>query len=379
MCDHASICRHTCRPRKGGPIAYEVRRQLPPQRLADRQGSKPVRFLEPKGPPNTAAIAERMKAALPARRARAIAPPAAAAQPAAKAAQNLAPRAPRLPGVGSHSAWGGAAPGAGPTAAPAQGVQAIGSAAPAATSAQGPAIQAAAQAAGVQPNRAPVAAAKSARTAKHAAAGGAAAALPATGVRALPRQAQRAAAGNMPPRIPIQAAPTAQLTAGLWGQAQHAAAVNLPAIRAAPNAERTAGLRGQAQHAAAVNMLRAAVRAAPSTYFNVGAFAAPTAAAPGAQAASSSVVHMADAPAAAPDVPVAARPAPAAADVQPFPDASVQINSETAQSGWMPAVGKVLTVTVVLPTLVILHAPVGWWAAGVIGAAVFKRVLGGQR
>lgn len=166
-----------------------------------------------------------MKAALHVGHARANAPPAAAAQPAA---QSFVPQAPRFPGVGSHLAPGGAATGADPTAAPARGVEALGPAAPAATSAQGPVPQAAARAAGVEPNRAPAAAAKSARTQFNAAHG--------------------------------------------------------PAPKAAQ----------------------------------------------------------------------------APADAQQTPDSSAQRTS--AQGGWMPAVGGVLTVTVVLPTLVVLHAPVGCWS-----------------
>ena len=46
-----------------------------------------------------------------------------------------------------------------------------------------------------------------------------------------------------------------------------------------------------------------------------------------------------------------------------------------ASKGWRPKVGQALTVTVVLPTLVALHVPVGCWAASVIGAAVCKKAL----
>ncbi|DBA84254.1 TPA: hypothetical protein ACH3X2_006313 [Trebouxia sp. C0005] len=47
----------------------------------------------------------------------------------------------------------------------------------------------------------------------------------------------------------------------------------------------------------------------------------------------------------------------------------------SASKGWRPKVGSALTVTVVLPTLVALHVPVGCWAASVIGAAACKKAL----
>ncbi len=49
----------------------------------------------------------------------------------------------------------------------------------------------------------------------------------------------------------------------------------------------------------------------------------------------------------------------------------------TAWSQCKQAAGGALTVTVVLPSLVALHVPVGCWAAGVVGVAACKKVLGG--
>ena len=47
----------------------------------------------------------------------------------------------------------------------------------------------------------------------------------------------------------------------------------------------------------------------------------------------------------------------------------------SASKGWRPRVGQALTVTVVLPSLVALHVPVGCWAASVVGVAVCKKAL----
>ena len=47
----------------------------------------------------------------------------------------------------------------------------------------------------------------------------------------------------------------------------------------------------------------------------------------------------------------------------------------SASRGWRPRVGQALTVTVVLPSLVALHVPVGCWAASVVGVAVCKKAL----
>ena len=65
---------------------------------------------------------------------------------------------------------------------------------------------------------------------------------------------------------------------------------------------------------------------------------------------------------------------PIAAIVQePSPAPVCQIAS--ASKGWRPRVGQALTVTVVLPSLVALHVPVGCWAASVVGVAVCKKAL----
>jgi len=48
-----------------------------------------------------------------------------------------------------------------------------------------------------------------------------------------------------------------------------------------------------------------------------------------------------------------------------------------ASKGWRPKVGQALTVTVVLPTLVALHVPVGCWAASVVGVAACRKALSG--
>ena len=146
------------------------------------------------------------------------------------------------------------------------------------------------------------------------------------------------------------------------------------AVMALPAPAFRAALPGQAQ-GARPRAITAVLH--PLQYRNMGAFAAPAAAAPAAHAVSFPVVHVAHAPAAAPHVAVAPNPAPAAAHAQPFPDPNAQTAS--TQQGWMPAVGTALTVTVVLPALVVLHLPVGCWAAGVVGAAMCTRVLGGWR
>ena len=88
-----------------------------------------------------------------------------------------------------------------------------------------------ARAAGVEPNKAPVAAAESAFNAKHAAAGGAAAGLPAT---------------------PARVAPNAQGAAVLLGHAPQVGAVialPAPAFRAAHNAMEAVALVRHAQQA----------------------------------------------------------------------------------------------------------------------------------
>ena len=47
----------------------------------------------------------------------------------------------------------------------------------------------------------------------------------------------------------------------------------------------------------------------------------------------------------------------------------------SASKGWRLRVGQALTVTVVLPSLVALHVPVGCWAASVVGVAACRKVL----
>ncbi|KAL0055110.1 hypothetical protein WJX82_007119 [Trebouxia sp. C0006] len=69
---------------------------------------------------------------------------------------------------------------------------------------------------------------------------------------------------------------------------------------------------------------------------------------------------------------VAAEAAAQAFVVQPAP-------VEDVGAGIDPLVGQALTVTVVLPSLVALHVPVGCWAASVIGAAVCKKALSAWR
>ena len=139
--------------------------------------------------------------------------------------------------------------------------------------------------------------------------------------------------------------------------------VDLPAPRPAQWQYRTyAEPEGAPSIAATVEAARAAYLAGRAE--DARAIAAPAAAA----APHSNAAH---GPAPAP------KAAQALADAQQTSGGSAQKTS--AQAGWMPAVGTALTVTVVLPTLVALHAPVGWWAAGVVGVAVCKRVLGGWR
>ena len=64
----------------------------------------------------------------------------------------------------------------------------------------------------------------------------------------------------------------------------------------------------------------------------------------------------------------------AAANVQAQPPAG-SAQKASASKGWRPKVGQVLTVTVVLPSLLALHVPVGCWAASVVGAAACKKAL----
>jgi len=64
----------------------------------------------------------------------------------------------------------------------------------------------------------------------------------------------------------------------------------------------------------------------------------------------------------------------AAANVLEHPPAPIAQRA-SASKGWRPRVGQVLTVTVVLPSLVALHVPVGCWAASVVGVAACRRVL----
>ena len=138
--------------------------------------------------------------------------------------------------------------------------------------------------------------------------------------------------------------------------------VNLPAPRPAQwQYYAYAEPEGAPSTAATVEAARAAYLAGRAQ--DAGAIAAPAAAAPHSSAAHG--------PAPTP------KAAQAPADAQQTAESNAQRTS--AQGGWMPAVGTALTLTVVLPTLVILHAPVGCWAAGVVGAAVWKRVLGARR
>ncbi len=64
----------------------------------------------------------------------------------------------------------------------------------------------------------------------------------------------------------------------------------------------------------------------------------------------------------------------AAANVQELSPAPIAQRT-SASKGWRPKVGQALTVTVVLPTLVALHVPVGCWAASVVGVAACRKVL----
>ena len=64
----------------------------------------------------------------------------------------------------------------------------------------------------------------------------------------------------------------------------------------------------------------------------------------------------------------------AAAIVVEHPPAPIA-QTASASKGWRPKVGQVLTVTVVLPSLVALHVPIGCWAASVVGVAACRKVL----
>jgi len=95
----------------------------------------------------------------------------------------------------------------------------------------------------------------------------------------------------------------------------------------------------------------------------------------------------ADCTAAAGTLPTAADAlmAPAAVpggDAHPIAAAIVQEQSPapiaqtaSASKSWCPKLGQALTVTVVLPTLVALHVPVGCWAASVVGVAACRKAL----
>ncbi len=163
-----------------------------------------------------------------------------------------------------------------------------------------------------------------------------------------------------------------------------------PAAAVAPHAmQAEAGAADPAPPPPPPPMLPIDALQASAAQANVGAPNADPAAAPAASKPPAVQAHhlTADCTAAAGTLPTAADAlmAPAAVpggDAHPIAAAIVQEQSPapiaqtaSASKSWCPKLGQALTVTVVLPTLVALHVPVGCWAASVVGVAACRKVL----